>query len=225
MAAFLPAAVPLLGKALAFAKGLTGLGGVKAVAAGGAPTLSAFAKGAAAKRFAGDALVKAGSMMPKSVGQAAEAIIGKEMLANKQALLGRLAPDAFYGGLAMMQTPGDLGDKLIAGGTQFVGGGLGGLTAARGLKKVMPKAGDTLLTGVDFGGSILGDYAGMAAGDALMRGKDKLMGGEGLNPYERMGAEQQAAYKQQIEQDMLMKLGLINPYQQDYFANQNGLSA
>ena len=223
MPAFL-AAAPLLGKALAFGKGLTGLGGVAKVAAGGAPTLGAFAKGAAAKRFAGDALMKAGSMMPKSVGQAAEAIIGKEMLANKGALAARLAPDLFFGGLAAVQTPGDLGDKLIAGGTQAIGGGLGGLTAARGLRKVMPKAGESLLTGVDFAGSIAGDYAGMAAGDALMRGKDLVMGGEGLNPYERMGKEQDAAYRAQLEQDMLMKLGLINPYQQDYFANENGLA-
>jgi hypothetical protein len=39
-----------------------------------------------------------------------------------------------------------------------------------------------------------------------------------------MGKEQDAAYRQQIEEDMLMKLGLVNPYQQDYFANENGLS-
>ena len=58
----------------------------------------------------------------------------------------------------------------------------------------------------------------------LMRGKDKVMGGEGLNPYERMGAQQQADYKAQIENDMMMKLGLINPYQQDYFANESGLA-
>ena len=119
---------------------------------------------------------------------------------------------------------GDLGDKLIAGGTQAIGGGLGGLTAARGLKKVMPGAGEGLLTAVDFGGSIAGDYAGMATGDMMMRGKDRVMGGEGLNPYERMGAQQQAEYKAQIERDMMMKLGLINPYQQDYFANENGLA-
>ena len=218
MPAFL-AAAPLLGKALAFGKGLTGLGAGKA-----ALTTGAFMKGAAAKRMAGDAVMKVGSLMPKSVGQAAEALIGKEMLANKGALAARLAPDVFFGGLAAMQTPGDLGDKLIAGGTHAIGGGLGGLTAARGLKKVMPGAGEGLLTAVDFGGSIAGDYAGMAAGDMLMRGKDKVMGGEGLNPYERMGAQQQDEYKAQIERDMMMKLGLINPYQQDYFANENGLA-
>ena len=222
MPAFL-AAAPLLGKALAFGKGLTGLG-LKAAAGKGALATGSFAKGAAARRFAGEAMAKAGSMMPKSIGQAAEAVIGKEMLANKGALAARLAPDLLFGGLAAVQTPGDLGDKIIAGGTQAIGGGLGGLTAARGLKKVMPKAGEGLLTAVDFGGSIAGDYAGMAAGDALMRGKDLVMGGEGLNPYERMGAQQQDAYKAQIEQDMLMNLGLINPYQQDYFANENGLA-
>ena len=182
-----------------------------AKAAGGFAAKKAAAKAAfgGATRFAGKAL---------------ETLIGKEMLANKGALAMRLAPDVFFGGLAAVQTPGDLGDKLIAGSTQAIGGGLGGLTAARGLKKVMPKAGEGLLTAVDFGGSIAGDYAGMAAGDALMRGKDLVMGGKGLNPYERMGNEQQEAYRQQIERDTLMKLGLINPYQQDYFANENGLA-
>ena len=40
------------------------------------------------------------------------------------------------GGLAAAQTPGDLGDKLIAGSTQALGGALGGvgLTAATGAK-------------------------------------------------------------------------------------------
>ena len=185
--------------------------------AAGAKAAGGFAaKKAAAKTAFGGAT--------RFAGKALETLIGKEMLADKGALALRLAPDAFFSGMSMLQTPGDLGDKLIAGGTQFLGGGLGGLTAARGVKKIMPKAGENLLTAVDFGGSIAGDYAGMAAGDALMRGKDKLMGGEGLNPYERMGKVQQEQYKQQIEQDMLMKLGLINPYQQDYFANENGLA-
>ena len=52
-------------------------------------------------------------------------------------------------------------------------------------------------------GSFGGDYAGMFAGDAIMRGKDKLFGGEGLNPYERMGKQQQEEYAKQIEQDTL----------------------
>ena len=37
----------------------------------------------------------------------------------------------------------------------------------------------------DLGGSYGGDFAGMAVGDGMMRGKDKLFGGEGLTPYER----------------------------------------
>ena len=185
--------------------------------AGALKTVGGFAakKGAAKAAFGG---------AKRFAGKAMETLIGKEMLANKGALVGRLAPDVFFGGLAAVQTPGDLGDKLIAGGTQAIGGGLGGLTAARGLKKVMPGAGEGLLTAVDFGGSIAGDYAGMATGDMMMRGKDRVMGGEGLNPYERMGAQQQAEYKAQIERDMMMKLGLVNPYQQDYFANENGLA-
>ena len=71
---------------------------------------------------------------------------------------------------------------------------------------------------VDMAGSFGGDYAGMFAGDAIMRGKDKLMGGEGLNPYERMGKQQQEEYADQIRRDTLMNLGLVNPQRQDYLA-------
>jgi hypothetical protein len=40
----------------------------------------------------------------------------------------RVVPDALFGGLAAIQTPGDLGDKLIAGSTSALGGSLGGLS-------------------------------------------------------------------------------------------------
>ena len=57
MAIPLIAAVPAaLGKAAAFAKGLTGLGSVAGVAKGGAGTMGAFGKGAAIKRMAGEKL-------------------------------------------------------------------------------------------------------------------------------------------------------------------------
>ena len=44
-------------------------------------------------------------------------------------IAGRLAPDAIFGGMAAMQTPGDLGDKLIAGTSTAVGGAVGGIGA------------------------------------------------------------------------------------------------
>ena len=55
-----PIAIPVLGKALAFAKGLTGLGGA---VKGGAGALKALSKGQAARKFAGD---KLGSLIGKS---------------------------------------------------------------------------------------------------------------------------------------------------------------
>ena len=125
-------ALPALAKALAYAKGLTGLGGA---VKGGAATLSALGKGQAArmaaKKFAGDALAKAGTMVPKSVGDATQMIVGKDLYNNKGQLIGRLAPDALFGVVTGAMTPGDLGDKLIPGTASAAGGGLGGIATGR----------------------------------------------------------------------------------------------
>ena len=43
----------------------------------------------------------------------------------------RLAPDAMFGVLEGTMTPGDLGDKVIAGAGSALGGGLGGLALGR----------------------------------------------------------------------------------------------
>ena len=54
----------------------------------------------------------------------------------------RFGFDLLFGGLAAAQTPGDLGDKLIAGGTQTLGGALGGpLVGALGGPLVGPPGG------------------------------------------------------------------------------------
>ena len=65
-------------------------------------------------------------------------------------------------------------------------------------------------------GGFGGDYLGMMAGDTLARGKDKLMGGEGLTAWERMGAEQQTQYAQQLEQQILSQYGLIPGTREQY---------
>ena len=120
-------------------------------------------------------------------------------------VLGRVAPDVFFGGVAAMQTPGDLADKVIAGGTQAIGGALGGGIAT----------GTTRSLGLNLGGSqefiggYGGDMLGFMAGENLMRAKDKLTGGEGLTPYERMSASQQAEFAKQLEQQILMQYGLL----------------
>ena len=65
----------------------------------------------------------------------------------------RLSMDALGGLMAAAYTPGDLGDKLIAGTASTIGGAAGGLA--------LGKIGGPGLTGValDFAGSIGGDMA------------------------------------------------------------------
>jgi hypothetical protein len=129
-------------------------------------------------------------------------------------IAGRLSFDALFGGMAALQTPGDLGDKLIAGGSTFAGGGLTGL-AAGGLARRTPGL-RSLEGAADMVGSLGGDYLGMMAGDSLQRGKDRLMGGEGLTPWERMGAEEQAQYAQQLEQQIMAQYGIIPGTREQY---------
>ena len=203
------AALPFLGKAVAGAKGLIGLGAAKGAASQLViPGLTAAAKGTGA-RMAGQGLVNAA--FKGGVGNALFGGMTKGQIAS------RLAPDAIFGGLAALQTPGDIGDKLVAGGASALGGGLGGLAlsrvaGARGL-------GEGAQLAADFGGSILGDMGGMAVGDTIMRGKDRLMGGAGQTPYERMSAEQQVQFANQIRQQTLAGAGVIPGLQDRYYDN------
>ena len=130
-------------------------------------------------------------------------------------VLGRIAPDVFFGGLAAAQTPGDAGDKLIAGATQAIGGGLGGglVTGATGGRLGMLG---------EFAGGYGGDMLGFGIGENLMRAKDKLTGGEGMTPYERMSAEQQAQFAEQLRQQILTQYGLI-PGTREQYAQMSGV--
>ena len=120
-------------------------------------------------------------------------------------------PDIFFGGLSALQTPGDLGDKLIAGTTQAIGGGLGGV----GLTAVTGNTGKyRILT--DMAGSVGGDFAGMAVGDNLMRLKDSLSGGKGQTPFEKMGAEQQKEFADQLRKQILFEYGLVPGTREQY---------
>jgi hypothetical protein len=143
--------------------------------------------------------------------------IGKTIFGNmsKGQIAGRIAPDAFFGGLAALQTPGDLGDKLIAGGTSALGGSIGGLALGRAGQRF----GDTAGFFADMAGSVGGDMVGMTVGDSIMRGKDSLMGGAGQTPYERMSAQQQAQFAEQIRQQTLAGAGLLPGLQDRYFDN------
>jgi hypothetical protein len=191
-------ALPALGKALAFAKGLTGLGSVANVAKS-AGALGAFGKGAAYKRLAGDALAKAGTMVPKNVGEATKMIVGNELYNNKGQLIGRLAPDALFGVITGAMTEGDIGDKLIAGTASAAGGGLGGIALGRAGQKFGNTAGFL----ADMGGSIAGDMVGMKLADDVIRFK-----GGGMTPMEQKMMEQDALYRAQLEQEFLNKYGI-----------------
>ena len=151
-------------------------------------------------RFAGQAL-KAG---PKAVQWLTKGIGPGEMAL-------RVVPDIGFGIMAAAQTPGDVGDKLIAGGTQTLGGITGGLLGGK-----LGGSNQILSNMLDMGGSVAGDFAGMAIGDNAQRIKDKMMGGEGLTPWERMGAEQQAQYAQELEQQILRQYGLIPGTREQY---------
>ena len=200
MPAFL-AAAPLLGQAIAFGKGLTGLGAVK----GGAATLGAFGKGATARRMAGEQIGKlfAGKSM-KGLNMADDAgffdrikrgttslegfkkNLGHPM--NREELMMTVAPDLMFGGLTALTTEGDLVDKAIAGAGSTVGG-IGGGLGARGV--LGPKSNLGILTAEMMGG-IGGDMVGMNMANSLLRLKNG-----GATPAEKSyAAQQQLMYDQ-----------------------------
>ena len=176
-----PLAIPLLAKVGALAKGLTGIG-AKAVG----PKLGSELLGQNVRRFAGQGL---------------QGLVGKDMLTNKGELALRLAPDVLFGGMTALSTPGDIVDKVVAGSTQALGGGLVGLNAARGTRALFKDINPRVLDLVDLGGSLAGDVVGMSVGDQLMR----LKGG-GMTPYERQSAEADQQYRAAIEEEIRRRL-------------------
>jgi hypothetical protein len=147
-------------------------------------------------RFAGNAL--------KSLFK----VPGTNQYMGKGELTLRLLPDILFGGLEGAMTPGDIGDKLIAGTSTALGGSLGGLGLGR-----LGGTNQVLGTGLDIGGSILGDFAGRAVGDQIQRGKDKVAGGKGLTAYERLNEKDREKLEQLIREDqtgrILAELGLL----------------
>jgi len=121
----------------------------------------------------------------------------------------RLGPDALFSTMAAASTPGDLGDKLLVGATDFVGSGLTGLAAGRA----------TNSAAVDQIASIAGAYGSMPVADMAMRGKDKVMGGSGQTPYERLSEDQQEMMRQQITQQVMQAYGLVPGTRDRYFSD------
>ena len=115
-----------------------------------------------------------------------------------EALALRFVPDAIGGTMVGMSTPGDLGDKLIAGGTDALAGAIGGVGLAG-----VTRAKGTLGLAADIAGSLGGAYGSMPVAEQALRMKDSMTGGEGLSPYDKLSEENRKA----IEQALLTKLG------------------
>ena len=164
----IPAGITGLKAALAALKGKGALG---ALSAGG--------------RMAGQALKGGGKFLINNAGS------------NPVEVGMRIGPDIFFGGMTALQTPGDLGDKLIAGGTQAIGGVVGGIGAGGLAKKAGLGTGAQTL--IDMAGSVGGDYAGMYVGDAALRAK-----GGGTTPWEKLADED----KRRMEQEIMATYGL-----------------
>lgn len=142
-------------------------------------------------------------------------------MTNRQ-LLYRLAPDAFFSGMAAVQTPGDLTDKAIVGLTDLAlsaGGGLaaGGVGAKLGLNKEL----DFM---ADLGGSTIGAYSSLPVSNQLMRAKDALMGGKGESPYERLGSAERKQFEEQMRQQILQQYGLVPGARPEYYGGDSYLA-
>jgi hypothetical protein len=178
------AAVPFLGKAIAGAKGLVGLGAAKGAATQLAiPGLTVAAKGAGS-RMAGGKLAGLGKTMLGRLGP-----IGfgsKEAVTNTALMFG---PDLAFGAMAGAMTPGDLGDKIIAGGMTGISGAVGGA----GARSLYGGKNAAVQMGLELGGGLGGDMVGQGVADGLLRIK-----GGGTTPYEKMAAEQQRELEQRI---------------------------
>ena len=128
-----------------------------------------------------------------------------------------VAPDILFGGMSAAMTPGDLGDKAIAGVTDAVLGA--GMTAgARGALGLRPGGMGTMA--LEMGGGMAAGMAAMPVSDALMRIK-----GGGMSPYDRLQQEQYSAMRGEIEREVLNQLmaGRRTPVLGDPFLTENGL--
>jgi len=135
----------------------------------------------------------------------------------------RIIPDAGFGLLAATQTGGDWVDGALAGVAQAGGGILGGIGTVGGLRMIPKlKNAHNVLNLADMAGSVAGDFAGMAVGDSLMRGKDILMGGRGLTPYERLSEQDREQFAQAIQRQMLAQYGAIPGTREQYSVFDDG---
>jgi len=125
---------------------------------------------------------------------------------GKGEMAARLSMDALGGLMAAAYTPGDLGDKLIAGTASTLGGATGGLVLGK------LGGGNPLLgTALDFAGSIGGDMAASVLGEQVMKGKSALQGEGFRSPYQKLSDDQQAQLAEAIRADVMRQYGMIAP--------------
>tara|TARA_R110002012_G_scaffold14497_3_gene59721 strand:+ start:2927 stop:3523 length:597 start_codon:yes stop_codon:yes gene_type:complete len=172
------------------------VGGVKTAGAIGAAAKMAGGKlvGSAGARMAG------GKLASKMLG-GLKAAVPRTM--DDAALM--LGPDVLFGGLAGAMTPGDLGDKLIAGTSTAVGGAVGGIGVRGAVGGIAPRMMATkpyMQMGAELVGGMGGDMAAQGVADNILRIK-----GGGTTPYEKMAADQQRELEQQILQQYLSGKG------------------
>ena len=137
---------------------------------------------------------------------------------GKGEMAARLSMDALGGLMAAAYTPGDLGDKLIAGTASTLGGAGGGLVLGK------LGGGNPLLgTALDFAGSIGGVMAASVLGEQVMKGKSVLQGEGFRSPYQKLGDEQQKQLAEAIRADVMRQYGMIAPSTIAYADPSTGL--
>ena len=204
-----PLAIPLVGKLGLALKGLMGAGKAAGATQLTIPGLTAAGKGAgiaanikaagigadreAAKLGGGNGVSFGG--IKRFAGQALNDYMGPGGVTPGNIAM-NFGPDLLFGGLAGAMTPGDLGDKLIAGTTTAVGGAMGGVGAVGMLGK--HKNNPALRLMGEMGGGIAGDMVGQSVGDSILRVK-----GGGMTPYEREAMLADAEYRRQIEAELI----------------------
>ena len=190
----IPAALKGLGGALTALKGASmagkaakaGMGAYKALKGAGVP------KGVA--RFAGDKIMKVGrGFTPQGFGKN----LGIPLSNQDKAMM--VAPDLLFGGMAAAMTPGDLGDKAIAG----IGSAAGGIAGGIGLRGVIGPSSNLGILGTEMVGGMVGDQIGMGVADNIIRAKNG-----GMTPLEQQMSQGDEAYRQQIIDEFLAQNGL-----------------
>ena len=155
-------------------------------------------------------------MAAKGLGAAGKFLKGN---ATTQDLLLRVGMDGLGASFNMAATPGDIGDKLIVGLTDLGMSSVGGLAAGR-----FAGSNQALGTMLDMAGSYGGAMASMPVAEKVLQAKDKLTGGRGEAPWQKMGREQQEQYASDLEQQILAQYGMLTPEGRMLGVLNNGLA-